>query len=56
MKQHKTPVDQYYYSEQEWNRLGCGPLPKERNRNNQLQNAHARGNPKIDKNLVKGYN
>jgi len=56
MKQHKTPVDQYYYSEQEWSRLGCGPLPKERNQNKQLQDAHARGNPKIDKNLVKGYN
>ena len=23
--------DQYYYSESEWNRLGCGPLPPERN-------------------------
>jgi len=22
---------QYYYSESEWNRLGCGPLPPERN-------------------------
>jgi hypothetical protein len=21
---------QYYYSEAEWDRLGCGPLPKER--------------------------
>jgi hypothetical protein len=21
---------QYYYSEAEWNRLGCGPLPEER--------------------------
>lgn len=23
--------NQYYYSESEWNRLGCGPLPPERN-------------------------
>ena len=21
---------QYYYSESEWNRLGCGPMPPER--------------------------
>ena len=21
---------QYYYSESEWNRLGCGPIPPER--------------------------
>jgi hypothetical protein len=26
------PVQAYYYSEDEWNRLGCGPLPPERNR------------------------
>jgi hypothetical protein len=25
------PVDMYYYTESEWNRLGCGPLPPERN-------------------------
>jgi hypothetical protein len=24
------PVDLYYYSEREWSRLGCGPLPPER--------------------------
>jgi hypothetical protein len=24
-------IPQYYYSEAEWNRLGCGPLPPERN-------------------------
>jgi len=27
------PVDSYYYSESEWDRLGCGPLPDARNRN-----------------------
>lgn len=26
------PVQSYYYSEEEWNRLGCGLLPPERNR------------------------
>jgi hypothetical protein len=26
------PVQSYYYSEKEWDRIGCGPLPPERNR------------------------
>jgi hypothetical protein len=55
MEQNKKPVEQYYYSEHEWNRLGCGPLPKERKREN-FKQAHARGNPKIDGKVVKGYN
>jgi hypothetical protein len=55
MEQNKKPVEQYYYSEDEWNRLGCGPLPKERDRN-RLQDAHAKGNPVIDGKAVKGYN
>jgi len=25
-----NPVRQYYYSDREWDRLGCGPLPDER--------------------------
>jgi len=54
MKQ-KIPVEQYYYSEGEWTRLGCGPLPEERKREILLQ-AHAKGNPKIDGKAVKGYN
>ena len=54
MEQQKEPVDQYYYSEQEWAKLGCGPLPKERNR--AFQDAHSKGNPKIDGKNVKGYN
>jgi len=33
MEQNKKPVEQYYYSEKEWDRLGCGPLPAERDRN-----------------------
>ena len=51
----KQPVAQYYYSDQEWNRLGCGPLPEERRREN-FSAAHAQGNPKIDGKAVKGYN
>ena len=53
MKQNKQPVNKFFYSEKEWDRLGCGPLPEERNR---LQDAHAKGNPKIDGKTVKGYN
>jgi len=56
MEQSKKPVDQFYYSEDEWARLGCGPLPPERDRNSQLQNAVARGNSRIDGKNVKGYN
>jgi hypothetical protein len=56
MEQVKKPVAQYYYSEEEWNRLGCGPLPKERDRSKQHLDACAKGNPKIDGKAVKGYN
>ena len=55
MEQNKKPVQQYYYSEKEWNRLGCGPLPEERKKDS-LLDAHAKGNPKIDGKAVKGYN
>ena len=55
-QQKKPPVNQYYYSEDEWARLGCGPLPPERNRAQQLENVVAKGNPKIDGKHVKGYN
>lgn len=51
----KQPVNQFFYSDQEWNRLGCGPLPEERRREQYLE-ACARGNPKIDGKAVKGYN
>jgi hypothetical protein len=54
-QQKKTPVESYYYSEDEWARLGCGPLPKERQREN-FQQAYAKGNPRIDGKAVKGYN
>jgi hypothetical protein len=57
VEQSKKPVESYYYSEYEWDRLGCGSLPPERDRNrNRLQDAHAKGNPQIDGKAVKGYN
>ena len=55
MEQNKRPVEGYYYSESEWDRLGCGVLPEERKRDS-FQQAHARGNPKVDGKAVKGYN
>ena len=54
--EQKKPVAQYYYSEEEWARLGCGPLPTERDRAHQAQDVIARANPKIDNNVVKGSN
>ena len=51
----KDPVKQYFYSGQEWDRLGCGPVPKERDRS-KLVDTHARGNPTVDNNVIKGYN
>jgi len=55
MQNKKKPVAEYFYSADEWNRLGCGPLPPERDLN-KLQQAHAKGNPKIDGKAIKGYN
>ena len=55
MQQTKLPVEQYYYSEEEWARLGCGPLPEKRRRDG-FQQAHAKGNPPVDGKAVKGYN
>jgi hypothetical protein len=55
MEQNKKPVDKFFYSEKEWDRLGCGPLPDERDRF-KIIDAHAKGNPKIDGKAVKGYN
>lgn len=55
MTQNGQPVEQYYYSDIEWDRLGCGPLPEERKREKFLE-ACARGNPAIDGKAVKGYN
>jgi len=53
--EQKPPVEQYYYLDDEWARLGCGPLPEERRRENFFE-AHSRGNPKIDGKAVRGYN
>ena len=55
VEQLKRPVEQWYYSQAEWDRLGCGPLPEERDRN-RLQDAHAKGNPLVDGKNIKGYN
>ena len=29
-----NPVPEYYFSKHEWDRLGCGPLPPERDKDN----------------------
>ena len=55
MEQNQKPVKQYFYSDKEWDRLGCDPLPEERKRELYLK-ACARGNPLIDGKAVKGYN
>lgn len=56
MEQDKKPVNKFFYSEKEWDRLGCGPLPPERDIAHKHMDAHAKGNPKIDGKAVKGYN
>jgi hypothetical protein len=56
MEHKKQPVERYYYSEDEWNRLGCGPLPPERDLAQQRENVLARGNPPTDGKAIKGYN
>jgi hypothetical protein len=56
MEQVRKPVEQFYYSKEEWDRLGCGPLPASRDRSQVHQDAHAKGNPPIDGKAVKGYN
>lgn len=56
MEQIKKPVDKFYYSDREWNRLGCGPLPAERDRARLTQEVIARANPKIDGKVIKGSN
>lgn len=53
MKQGTVPVNQYYYTEEEWTRLGCGQLPEERKK---FLDQCARGNPIIDGKVVKGSN
>ena len=55
MDQPHKPVEQYYYSESEWDRLGCGPLPEERD-GSKFADAHEKDNPRIDGKNLKGYN
>lgn len=53
----QNPIPEYYYSESEWNRLGCGPLPPERNINLQQIRLYAeleRQKPADDDNVIKG--
>jgi hypothetical protein len=54
--ENKKPVSSYYYSREEWDRLGCGPLPPERDQSLQRQAVMARGNPATDGKNIKGYN
>lgn len=56
MQHTKIPVPQYFYSEDEWARLGCGPLPPERARNHQLKTAHIKDYTVVDNLGTKGYN
>jgi hypothetical protein len=56
MEQNKKPVDKFFYSEKEWDRLGCGPLPEERDRARQAEQVMARANPWTDGKVIKGSN
>jgi hypothetical protein len=56
MEQNKKPVQQYYYSDKEWARLGCGPLPKDREQGHLTQEVMARANPWQDGKFIKGSN
>ena len=56
MEQNKKPVKQFYYSDKEWDRLGCGPLPEERSIAKQAEAVMARANPWTDGKVIKGSN
>ena len=56
MEQNKKPVPQYFYSDKEWDRLGCGPLPAERDRARATEDVIARLNPWQDGKVIKGSN
>lgn len=56
------PVNEYYFTASEWDRLGCGPLPAERDRerlreqqNQNKRNIVARANQDEGENAVRGY-
>lgn len=63
MSDKKIIDSSFVYTENEWNRLGCGPLPPERevvkNKDftaKQKADIIAKGNPPLDNNVIKGYN
>jgi len=56
MEQNKKSVRQFYYTDREWDRLGCGPLPLERIRARQTEKVIARANPWQDGKVIKGSN
>jgi hypothetical protein len=41
--------DDYYYSESEWDRLGCGPLPPERRKPVTVSEAPTNGEQRLNK-------
>ena len=50
--QQKQPVPSYYFAPSEWDRLGCGPLPAERNRELQhTEENSAENNDGMDSNI-----
>lgn len=56
------PVTEYYFTAGEWDRLGCGPLPPERDRerlreqqNQNKRDIVARANQDEGENTVRGY-
>jgi hypothetical protein len=53
MQNVKQPVEQYYYSESEWDRLGCGPLPAERDRDQPKSAGTTNGNFPVDQGSIK---
>jgi hypothetical protein len=54
MEQKKQPVQ--YYHKSSCDHLDKGNLPRELVLAQQHIQAHANGNPKIDNNIVRGYN
>jgi hypothetical protein len=56
MTQSSKPVESYYYSEDEWARLGCGPLPPERDRMLWIDKTATKQNPSTDGKQVKNEN
>lgn len=49
------PVAGYYYSKNEWDRLGCGPLPPERDTANPENKDAVRKSMESMQNWIKQY-